>query len=103
VFRSDVFISTFTDDALVTEDHLNYAGKQLIQTCLNSPDPGEVTPTGNAAHDDQRMSAQGFEEPELSYAPPEDSKVLHFLRVRWRFLFFCRSVRFVSDHFTTLH
>lgn len=47
------------------------AGKQLIQTCLNSPDP----PTG-ALTGDQRMSATGFEETELSYnIGDDDSKV----------------------------
>ncbi|XP_055384627.1 serum response factor homolog [Condylostylus longicornis] len=47
------------------------AGKQLIQTCLNSPDP---PPTGGTG--DQRMSATGFEETELSYnIADEDSKV----------------------------
>lgn len=47
------------------------AGKQLIQTCLNSPDP----PSG-AGGGDQRMSATGFEETELSYnIADEDSKV----------------------------
>lgn len=45
------------------------AGKALIQTCLNSPDP----PTGSSG--DQRMSATGFEETELSYnIGDEDSK-----------------------------
>ncbi|XP_038107508.1 serum response factor homolog isoform X2 [Culex quinquefasciatus] len=45
------------------------AGKALIQTCLNSPDP----PTGSTG--DQRMSATGFEETELSYnIGDEDSK-----------------------------
>ncbi|XP_075227466.1 serum response factor blistered [Lycorma delicatula] len=38
------------------------AGKALIQTCLNSPDP---CPAGSSG--DQRMSATGFEETELSY------------------------------------
>ncbi|KAF7264137.1 hypothetical protein GWI33_000582, partial [Rhynchophorus ferrugineus] len=47
------------------------AGKALIQTCLNSPDP----PAG-AAGGDQRMSATGFEETELTYnISDEDSKV----------------------------
>lgn len=47
------------------------AGKQLIQTCLNSPDPPNVGSGG-----DQRMSATGFEETELSYnIADEDSKV----------------------------
>uniref|UniRef100_A0A1L8DI72 Serum response factor homolog n=1 Tax=Nyssomyia neivai TaxID=330878 RepID=A0A1L8DI72_9DIPT len=46
------------------------AGKALIQTCLNSPDPPSSTGTG-----DQRMSATGFEETELSYnIGDEDSK-----------------------------
>ncbi|CAD7089652.1 unnamed protein product [Hermetia illucens] len=45
------------------------AGKQLIQTCLNSPDPP------NSGGGDQRMSATGFEETELSYnIADEDSK-----------------------------
>lgn len=47
------------------------AGKQLIQTCLNSPDPPSGALTG-----DQRMSATGFEETELSYnIGDDDSKV----------------------------
>ncbi|XP_018574542.1 serum response factor homolog isoform X2 [Anoplophora glabripennis] len=46
------------------------AGKALIQTCLNSPDP----PAGSAGGD-QRMSATGFEETELTYnISDEDSK-----------------------------
>lgn len=43
------------------------AGKALIQTCLNSPDPPQPT-----HHHDQRMSATGFEETELTYAVNED-------------------------------
>ncbi|XP_026473169.1 serum response factor homolog isoform X2 [Ctenocephalides felis] len=52
------------------------AGKALIQTCLNSPDP----PTGNQGGPggqggDQRMSATGFEETELTYnIADEDTK-----------------------------
>ena len=38
------------------------AGKALIQTCLNSPDPP------NSGSDTQRMSATGYEETELTYA-----------------------------------
>lgn len=45
------------------------AGKALIQTCLNSPDP---CPSGSG---DQRMSATGFEETELSYNIGDDEKV----------------------------
>lgn len=45
------------------------AGKALIQTCLNSPDP----PSSSV---DQRMSATGFEETELTYTlHDEDQKV----------------------------
>lgn len=47
------------------------AGKALIQTCLNSPDP---CPSGSGG--DQRMSATGFEETELSYnIADEEQKV----------------------------
>jgi len=42
------------------------AGKELIQTCLNSPDPVVGSPT----QPDQRMSATGFEEPDLTYTLP---------------------------------
>ncbi|XP_015928144.1 serum response factor homolog isoform X3 [Parasteatoda tepidariorum] len=44
------------------------AGKALIQTCLNSPD----LPPGPGASLDQRMSATGFEETDLTYSVPED-------------------------------
>ncbi|MCL4146291.1 UNVERIFIED_CONTAM: hypothetical protein GTU68_056037 [Idotea baltica] len=46
------------------------AGKALIQTCLNSPDP----PSANSSHhqSDQRMSATGYEETELTYAVTEE-------------------------------
>jgi len=37
------------------------AGKALIQTCLNSPDPA------NSGNDSQRMSTTGYEETELTY------------------------------------
>uniref|UniRef100_A0A8C4N965 Serum response factor n=1 Tax=Eptatretus burgeri TaxID=7764 RepID=A0A8C4N965_EPTBU len=43
------------------------SGKALIQTCLNSPD-SPPRPNGGS---DQRMSATGFEETELSYAMPD--------------------------------
>ena len=52
---------------------ITFTGKQLIQTCLNSPDPNDAS--SPHSHDDQRMSAQGFEEPELTYVPAEDNKV----------------------------
>ena len=43
---------------MITSD----AGKALIQTCLNSPDPPPTVPTS-----DQRMSVSGYEETELTY------------------------------------
>lgn len=47
------------------------AGKALIQTCLNSPDPAPSSVGG-----DQRMSATGFEETELTYnISDEEQKV----------------------------
>lgn len=39
------------------------SGKQLIQTCLNSPDESAIT----HAPIDQRMAATGYEETDLSY------------------------------------
>ncbi|CAB4070419.1 SRF [Lepeophtheirus salmonis] len=57
---------------MITSD----AGKALIQTCLNSPDPSPLggAPTGG----DQRMSATGYEETELTYnvAADEESQKL---------------------------
>merc|ERR1712051_572519 len=50
---------------MITSD----AGKALIQTCLNSPDPpGQSAVMSN----DQRMSATGFEETELTYNVADD-------------------------------
>ncbi len=46
------------------------SGKALIQTCLNSPDPAV-----NAVALDQRMSATGYEEPDLSYSSHEGVNV----------------------------
>jgi len=45
---------------MITSD----AGKALIQTCLNSPDPPQAS---QSQSNDQRMSAQGYEETELTY------------------------------------
>ena len=47
---------------MITSD----AGKALIQTCLNSPDPPQTSGVNNASND-QRMSASGYEETELTY------------------------------------
>jgi serum response factor len=44
---------------MITSD----AGKALIQTCLNSPDPPRPSV---ATSSDQRMSATGYEETELT-------------------------------------
>ncbi|XP_034252917.1 serum response factor homolog isoform X2 [Thrips palmi] len=51
------------------------AGKALIQTCLNSPDPCPSSggSSGNGGSD-QRMSATGFEETELSYNIGDDEQ-----------------------------
>jgi serum response factor len=51
------------------------AGKALIQTCLNSPDANAPIPQATAATGDQRMSATGFEETELSYHIEDGEKV----------------------------
>merc|ERR1711962_1168562 len=42
------------------------AGKALIQTCLNSPDPGTTSNTN------LRMTETGYEEQDLTYHVPED-------------------------------
>ena len=46
------------------------AGKALIQTCLNSPDP----PVSAIPNPDQRMSATGYEETDLSYSVNENEE-----------------------------
>lgn len=57
-------------------------GKALIQTCLNSPD----SPPRSDASSDQRMSATGFEETDLTYQVSEAdgcsevTKVTHYRR-----------------------
>ncbi|XP_072031354.1 uncharacterized protein [Amphiura filiformis] len=52
------------------------SGKALIQTCLNSPDPPAEHQNHHRHPTDQRMSATGFEETELSYAiGDEDGKI----------------------------
>lgn len=47
---------------MITSD----AGKALIQTCLNSPDP-HPNAVAQGSNNDQRMSATGYEETELTY------------------------------------
>ena len=42
----------------------------LFQTCLNSPDP----PSIQSSSSDQRMSATGYEETELTYNVNEDEQ-----------------------------
>lgn len=44
------------------------SGKALIQTCLNSPDP----PVSQIPNPDQRMSATGYEETDLTYTVTEN-------------------------------
>jgi len=48
---------------MITSD----AGKQLIQTCLNSPENPESTNNNPVMVNEQRMSATGFEETELTF------------------------------------
>ena len=56
---------------MITSD----AGKALIQTCLNSPDPPPgSTSSGGAGSNDQRMSATGYEETELTYNIADDEQ-----------------------------
>ncbi|XP_077536763.1 serum response factor blistered isoform X4 [Haemaphysalis longicornis] len=55
---------------MITSD----AGKALIQTCLNSPDPPQGTTSPPGPGPDQRMSATGFEETDLTYSVTEDSE-----------------------------
>ncbi|XP_031560257.1 serum response factor-like isoform X2 [Actinia tenebrosa] len=49
---------------MITSD----SGKALIQTCLNSPDP----PVSQIPNPDQRMSATGYEETDLTYTVNEN-------------------------------
>ncbi len=70
---------------MITSD----AGKALIQTCLNSPDPmptrvpgggpgmgGRTSGRGGGGNSsaDQRMSATGYEETELTYNVADDQQ-----------------------------
>lgn len=67
-------------------------GKALIQTCLNSPDsPPRTDPSM-----DQRMSATGFEETDLTYQVSE-SESMGETKVRIRRWRDGRSVRFYSQ------
>ncbi|XP_078671658.1 serum response factor-like isoform X4 [Branchiostoma floridae x Branchiostoma belcheri] len=44
------------------------AGKALIQTCLNSPDPPSQGQASGHGQHDQRMSVTGYEETDLTYS-----------------------------------
>jgi len=50
------------------------AGKALIQTCLHQPDAVLGVPSADY---DTRMSANGYEETELSYHMPDDDFKVH--------------------------
>lgn len=66
------------------------SGKALIQTCLNSPDPSVTTVAL-----DQRMSATGYEEPDLSYSSHDGvniDKVGFVLKLVCFFLSFLESL-----------
>jgi len=57
------------------------SGKALIQTCLNSPDP----PVSQIPNPDQRMSATGYEETDLTYTVNEndaEKMQVHVLPIR---------------------
>lgn len=54
-------------------------GKALIQTCLNSPD----SPPRSDPSSDQRMSATGFEETDLSYQVAESEGNAELTKVGW--------------------
>lgn len=59
------------------------SGKALIQTCLNSPDP----PVSQIPNPDQRMSATGYEETDLTYTVNEndaEKMQVHVLPTRIR-------------------
>lgn len=55
-------------------------GKALIQTCLNSPD----SPPRSDPSSDQRMSATGFEETDLSYQVAESEGNAELTKVEKR-------------------
>ena len=54
-------------------------GKALIQTCLNSPD----SPPRSDPSTDQRMSATGFEETDLTYQVSEADGCTEVAKVSW--------------------
>lgn len=79
-------------------------GKALIQTCLNSPD----SPPRSDPSSDQRMSATGFEETDLTYQVSESdgcsevTKVTHYNRNRKVFFIsanteYCSIGRFLKN------
>lgn len=57
-------------------------GKALIQTCLNSPD----SPPRSDPSSDQRMSATGFEETDLTYQVAETEGSSELTKVGRRFV-----------------
>jgi hypothetical protein len=64
---------------MITSD----AGKQLIQTCLNSPENGDNPGvSSNNTVNDQRMSATGFEETELTFDIQELNELAEKQKVR---------------------
>lgn len=63
---------------MITSD----AGKQLIQTCLNSPENTENTSNNPVMVNEQRMSATGFEETELTFDIQELNEMPEKQKVR---------------------
>ena len=80
------------------------SGKALIQTCLNSPD----LPVTQIPNTDQRMSATGYEETDLTYTVGENDtdKVCNlpsgFERWRRGFIFSVSDIEFGGAHGATM-
>lgn len=76
------------------------SGKALIQTCLNSPDP----PVSQIPNPDQRMSATGYEETDLTYTVNENDaekmqvRCIFELTVQYSFSSVNVFVRFIRQY-----
>ena len=78
------------------------SGKALIQTCLNSPDP----PVSQIPNPDQRMSATGYEETDLTYTVNEnDAEKMQVRFIVWSrpifwivFIFHSSNCAYTREH-----
>ena len=78
------------------------SGKALIQTCLNSPDP----PVSQIPNPDQRMSATGYEETDLTYTVNEnDAEKMQVRFIVWSrpifwivFIFHSSNYAYTREH-----